>query len=527
MPDESPTRHKGRQRTQSGFSVGNSEHLLSIHSFYEITPSEASYDPFRASREPVNPNSNYANVTVCHAGSAGSGKIPRSIAPTPSIRTSSLRVNAWHNCSRRSSKRKSILSSSYSLRGSSGQLVSVSRRRLSRSSSRMSISSSQRLNAPPVASMRPSDLHRRAVHFSHLRRSSTASALTAQKDSSGLPKSPEYPTRYRNSISSSPPVMPSHNIVRSRKENLSTVLPTPITRKIRDVENEARKASTALEMVCDEAFFRSSISSSGRTSLIEKGDQFDPVPMRNTAVEGQKGATFDRAALVNRPLPPTPVETRATLQTTETPNTYTARELAEMRERLATKYARDGASNQKHFVDVLLQLETLMTTGQRGHATGSGKRVLSAPQHGSSFIVAEDNYLHVIPEEGRYADPNVEPTSRRNRNDKALHGKRAATEPLKTHPIWANGRLKTEQTIRLVQPSSSPPSPALPAPTPWAPLVIRKQSNTSSLSEKDKKKSSLEQLGMFNLSSSVCVLSCPSHLTLARKRTYNCFHCVC
>ncbi|KAF2421236.1 Pkinase-domain-containing protein [Tothia fuscella] len=480
MPEESPTPSRGppleRLCTQSGFGVTDGIHTQSKHSFYETPLSEASYDPFRASRDPVDPKPNYLNVTVhCEGG------------PTPSIRTSSLRVEALRNTSRRGSKRVSRMSSSYSLRGSQH----ISGRRLSRSSSRMSINSSQWLSQPPTTSMRPSDVHKRAVQFSHLRRSSTASALTCQVGSSGVASSP-VDSRYRSSLPSSPPVMPAHSLPRSRKENMTAVQPTPKTRKLQDIELQARKVSTELEMACDEAFFRTSVSSSVNNSLTDKREDASSSSSSsgaNPRLNGRKGGILDKAALANRPLPPTPIETRTTLLM-ETPNAYTTRELAEMRKRLAMKYAQDGTSNQKYFNDVLRQLDKLMPRGTSNEEIAEARRAISAPQQASSFLFSEESFLDVIPEEGRFVDAEVEiPTSR---GDKALRRQRSATEPMRKQTHRDNAKTNT---IRLVH-ASSPPTPTseLPTPAPWAPLVIRKQSNTSTLSEKDKKKSSKDHL---------------------------------
>jgi serine/threonine-protein kinase HSL1 (negative regulator of Swe1 kinase) len=489
MPEHSPTRFAKVQRTQSGFSIKNAEHLTSRHSFYGVPASEASYDPFRASRDPiVNPMSTYMNVIVHHRGNSNGSRRLHSGPPLPSIRTSSLRVETLRRAdSVRSSKRLSRLSNtSSSLRSSR---LNVSGRKSSRSSSRISVTSSQWLSSPPIASMRPSDMHKRGVQFSHLRRSSTASALTAQPEPdrplyisndcrkaltliSSLPSSP---------LSSSPAIRP-YNVVRSRKEHGTVALPTLRTRKMRDIDQEARKISTELEKACEEAFFRSSISSTARSLMTEKKEPPTETPPSSVYERSpylKPKPVLDKAALANRPLPPTPLEkTKSSFQTTETPNAYTARELAEMRERLALKYQQEGASNQKYFNDVLRQLDSLMPPGPRFHHTGDGKRVLSAPQQSSNFMYAEEpSYLQVIPEEGRFADADVDFTH----SEQPGPGKMSVAEPSRHrfHP----GNKNFSETIRLVQPSSPPPSPS---PLPWAPLVIRKQSNNSSLSEEQR-----------------------------------------
>jgi serine/threonine-protein kinase HSL1 (negative regulator of Swe1 kinase) len=488
MPENSPTRPPKMQRTQSGFSIKNAEHLTSRHSFYDVPVSEASYDPFRASRDPiVNTKATHINVTV-HGGrnSSGSRKLHNG-APVPSIRTSSLRVDTLRKAdSFRSSKRLSRYSNtSSSLRSSR---LNVSGRKSSRSSSRISVNSSQWLSSPPIASMRPSDLHKRGVQFSHLRQSSRADALTAQSESDrpfhtpdSRGKAPILHCLPHSSPLPSSPAIPAFNVVRSKKENVTSVLSAPRTRKMRDIDQEARKISTELEKACEEAFFRSSMSSSVQSSMTEKKACVEtPSPSAQSRPPYPKSRPpLDKTALANRPLPPTPLEKkRSSSLTTETPNAYTVRELAEMRERLAMKYQKDGASNQKYFNDVLRQLDNLMAPGQNSQPCGDGRRVLSAPQQSTSFpFVEEAGYLQVIPEEGRFADADVDFT----RSTQPGQSKRSVTEPSRQHVHDGNNYFR--ETIRVVQPSSPPPSPS---PLPWAPLVIRKQSNNSSLSGEQK-----------------------------------------
>jgi serine/threonine-protein kinase HSL1 (negative regulator of Swe1 kinase) len=486
MPEHSPTRPANTQTSQSGFSIKNAEHLTSRHSFYDVPASEASYDPFRASRDPiVNPKSTYVNVTVHRGGNSNGSRRLLYEAPIPSTRTSSLRVETLRKAdSLRGSKRLLRLpNTSSSLRSSR---LNVSGRKCSRSSSRISVNSSQWLSSPPIASMRPSDLHKRGVQFSHLRRSSTVSALNAQPELEKLLYTPD--SRIKASMLNSPshgspipssPAIQHHNVVRSRKENATTGLPTLRTRKMRDIDQEARKVSTELGKVCEEAFFRSSVSSSVRSSMAEKKEPCTetlPSSVHNHSPYPKQRLLLDKVALANRPLPPTPLEkTTSSFQATETPNAYTVRELAEMRERLAAKYQQEGASNQKYFNDILRQLDSLMPPESRYQHIGDGKCVLSAAQQSSGFMYADEpSYLQVIPEEGRFADADVDFMC----SEQLEQGKRAITEPSRHNVRIGNKNIG--ETIRLVQPSSSPSSPS---PIPWAPLVIRKQSNNSSLSE--------------------------------------------
>jgi serine/threonine-protein kinase HSL1, negative regulator of Swe1 kinase len=145
------------ERSKSQYSILNDEHLHSIHSFHEAPPSDASYDPFRASRDPViKASKSYMNVTVHRGNSNGS----RGLRP-PSVNHphhSSLRVEALKRDSHRRSR---ISNSSVSLKGSSAQKLSTTRLSAPRKSmSRSSMGSSVWASSPPVAFVKPNTLHK-------------------------------------------------------------------------------------------------------------------------------------------------------------------------------------------------------------------------------------------------------------------------------------------------------------------------------------------------------------------------------
>ncbi|CAN9450344.1 unnamed protein product [Alternaria alternata] len=78
--NELPTNNHDHKRSQSAYSILNNEHLYSKHSLYESPVSEASYDPYRASRQPIIPIPEDAplnqNVTVHRGHSSRSGNQP-------------------------------------------------------------------------------------------------------------------------------------------------------------------------------------------------------------------------------------------------------------------------------------------------------------------------------------------------------------------------------------------------------------------------------------------------------------------
>ena len=449
-----PNSHK---RSRSQYSILNDEHLYSKHSFYEPLSSDGSYDPFRASREPiVAENGHYMNVTV-HRGTPSGSRQLRAATSQVHHQGSSLRIQTLKNSKRRSSG----LSSTVSKKGSPAPRSSAAKRR---SISRGSMSSSLWPSSPPTI-MRPSSMHKRGVSFSHLRRSSTASGFTADTTS------PQYTPEQRRflnhpqestgniSVPSSRIIAPPAHAIRSLKEPAVSNIPRVRIRKpaspSKYIEKEARKVSTELEKVMEEAFNRSSISSSIRTSIADRNrDPFEydtpPTSFSNRGSGGMPTTPTDRSAIQNRPLPPLP---------DETPNTFLHRELAETRERLAARLASEDGDTTANFNEVLEHLDRLMQPPTSPHATP--KRTPSAP---SAKSLEYPGYLHMIPEEGRAseADELRGKTSKRYRN---------VTEPISRRPAsQACGVTDQTNTIRVVDPTS---------PTPIAPLNIRKRSGAS------------------------------------------------
>jgi serine/threonine-protein kinase HSL1 (negative regulator of Swe1 kinase) len=229
----------------------------------------------------------------------------------------------------------------------------------------------------------------------------------------------------------------------------------PITRlKVRKPESpskyinsEARKVSTELEKVMDEAFNRSSMGSSRRTSTMEApqhGMEYD-TPLTSFSNRDSGGTALatpgDKSVYQNRPLPPTPKET---------PNTFLQRKLAETRAEIAQRFA-DAGDHTENISLVLDKLDRLIVPSTTG-----GMRVCSAPAKSPE----QPGPLHVIPEEAR--------TDTEERYEFYDLHQRAVTDPIR--PGLQGRRAVTEQhTIRLVDQS----------PTRVAPLNIRKKSGAS------------------------------------------------
>ena len=498
-PSQAPS--AGRPKSEkSTFSITGDEHVSSKHSYYELPVSEASYDPFRASRSPiVNPKTDYS-VTIRRLSSQGGKKHASRATRGNSLRVEVLRKHSRRN-SRISSKHSS--SSASARRGATGKRSSKSS-----SSSRMSMASSHLLNSSPMPVMRPSEVHKRGIQFSHTRRSSTGSALSSCADSSLASRTPDHRARALRKLASRrsssymtasrpPPIDPI--VVRKKG---AAVQPTPRTSRLKEhADLEARKVSAELGKVCDEAFWRSSESSSLHATSLQSSSAerpfFETPPSsisRPSPHIGMKETFSISSSVRNRPLPPTPMVTSSTLHPLETPVTYTAREIAEMRDRLAVKYAREGTGNQKYFNDVLRQLDNLMKPMDgEGDGTENG-RIVSAPPDCHHLRGSIDlNPLDSIPEEDRPSGSEIG-WQRGVRGDQM--GGRAKR--------GRGGDGKAETTIRVVAPSPPPNTFSLKPPhlsshhtrdlstSPFSPqpLNIRKNSsstNNSSISETNDK----------------------------------------
>ncbi|PSN69091.1 Pkinase-domain-containing protein [Corynespora cassiicola Philippines] len=426
----SPQKHK---RTQSQYSILNDEHLQSKHSFYDAPASEASYDPFRASREPILPvQSGRQNVIIRRNSSNGS----RTLRPATALgnRTgSSLRVQALKN-----SKRSSALSQSSKLSYPSQRSNRSIQSR--NSASRSSLASSHWPSSPPVIA-RPISRAKRNVSFSHLRKSSVATISVdyTSEQYSSLPPRPstamDHSPCVRNGTSMvTSPVAPK---VRIRKPESPT----------KYIQTAVRKISTELEKTMEEAFNRNSVSSSVLTGATDHREtsEYDtpPTSFSNRGSGGSNVATPRKnTAFQARPLPATP---------NETPNTFLQRKLAEARAEMAQKFGLEG--NDEHYNAVLEDLDRLMVP------VVTGKRTLSAPTKSPDHSAPLQVILEEIKPEGddRFAFESPVP------------GRRATTDPIR--PNFDGRRAVTAQaTIRLVE-QSSPPR--------VAPLNIRKRSAAS------------------------------------------------
>lgn len=424
--------------------------MYSKHSFYESPASEASYDPSRESRQPIlSEQALHPDAIVRHGNSNGS----RNLRPSTAVgyRTgSSLRIQALRN-----SKRDSTVS-----RSSSKQTTPSQRLVHARSVSRSSLASSHWPSSPP-AIVRSGGIGRRGVSFSHLhRRGSTATASTAERSAAPYTSNRSFDRR-RESIGScgsslrSNTNQPSPATRTNSKASESTAVPRLRVRKPESpskyIQSEARKVSAELGKVMEEAFNRSSMSSSIRTTRTDAFQdvtfsQYDtpPTSLSNRDSGGSTIATPNtKAMLTSRPLPPIPKET---------PNTFLHRKLLETREDIARRLNEDD-DNTKHFTEVLEHLDRLIIP------PANSKRVVSAPARSPEHVAP----LHAIPEEvkvdgGTGFETTYSPHYR------------AVTDPVRPQARCA---VTAQETIRLVDQS----------PARVAPLNILKRSSTSLASQ--------------------------------------------
>ncbi|KAK8227865.1 hypothetical protein BKA81DRAFT_384182 [Phyllosticta paracitricarpa] len=473
-PQREAPRH---QRNKSQFSILNDEHLQATQSFQEPTPSEGSYDPFRASREPSLANkTTYMNVTIHRGGSNGSRHPNRksmSLARSGLGQTSSLRVETL--------KKTGVRSSGLSSVGSrSSRRVSAVPSAHRKSSSRSSRNSSTAWASSPPIVVRPSSSHKRGVSFAHLRKSSTVSCLTsgvgAAQSSPDQPKSQsaskEQHERDLAPPAAATPITPDHrsppatftgSVLKSAKPRLKIKRSETPTHHI---EGEVRKASVELEKALDEAFNRTSVSSSLRSSTTN--DRRTPAeyetPPSTVSCRGSGASAYavDGPSLkqteAHRPLPPLPSDA-----TQESPNSVLNGQLVETRERVARHLhaLENGDLNADRWNHVLHSLDLLLGPQKRAAASAQGdQRSVSAPQPDSP----DNRHLPIISEEDRSPCPeNLTPNWQRG-------GNRSATAPVSAPRRYYG---ENEQTIRVVDASS-------PAP---APLNIRKKASNGSIAQ--------------------------------------------
>lgn len=428
---DAPPMPQGKQQSQSQYSIMNDEHLRSSRTFTEPPPSASSYDPYRPSRYRMTQNgASYTKVTVHRRGESNGSK-----------RTHIQHSLRHPNANRVETLRRTVGSRSTSTLGRrSNHRMSMSRSSLTQKPiSRHSTTSSIWPSSPPVAvPVRAITSHKRGVSFTRLRRNSTASAIAEPETHQSSHYTPELQAKARFSQISQPvpdtevqqsPSIRAEHVVRSRKEKAAIPKGRPVTQDIatpsRVIKGDIRKASSELEKACEEAFFRSSVSSSEYTATTERQGPYDTPP---SSVSHRDSGNFLKHPSATRPLPSLPVET---------PNTFIARTLEETRIKLAARSAAEGIDSSAKIQEVLARLDRLMPDG-----TGAeDRRITSAPD---AKPVDSKGVLPIISEENR-----LDKSHAGNRQDRTRY--RSATAPVHNRNAMSE---QGSKTVRIVPPSS-------------------------------------------------------------------------
>ncbi|MCJ1386530.1 hypothetical protein MMC17_009656 [Xylographa soralifera] len=458
---------------------------------------EQSYDPYRSSRQQMShTQADHATITVLR-GQSDSSRSRR----TPSGGAQSLRIPTLGRVE--SGTVYSIPSSPPPLpTDANGRLCSLRRDNLARNYSRSSLASSHRsFRQGTSTAVRASLNYKRGVSFNYAgKRSSSIMSSSPQVSQAKITLTLQE--RYlRDRLSHSTPDPPSFTKDnstqpsqsqewRSRKERSAKSYAEEITaRKVRRGsqywKEEARKVSSELENLCDEAFnppfapVEPPSVSELKDERHGKYEETRAIPVANEArfasssiVSPQYAApsTTEKINYRERPLPRPPLNDQIESKTKD--------ELARARDLLKRRAAdlSPGALDE-----VIAQIDRLMQQNNLGLSDQEyQRRVASAPARS-----IDPKLLAPVKEtdEGnrsRLADVSI---------DQSHHGPRVASEPVPTKYSRLTSRTQhngDRPTIRLVD-FGTVPRPE--------PLVIRKRSADSINSEKViKKKSSLEQL---------------------------------
>ncbi len=327
--------------------------------------------------------------------------------------------------------------------------------------------------------MSRSSKRKRGVSFSHLRKSSSVNAaFTARRDGDyvqtlhdrynqdrledegddgfvpqtarGLVPEPVTAVRSRKSV---PPLTP-HEVVVKKPRTPSHYW-----------KEEARQVSSELEKFCDEAFNRSSISSSVRTAATGRVNTYESpissVSNRNSeasSVGVQSGyVEKEHTVFGGRPLPALP---------NQIPESVTTHELAETRRRLLQRAAEGTTGvSQGRLDEIIGTIDRLMQPNSASYAAQeNSRRIASAPDPRPQ---QDHGYLPVITEESK------EPSTHSSRKllDRGHYGYRSSSQPTTvTRPPTRRAYPKGERRDHVTERQDVVPLAAI------APLNVRKRS---------------------------------------------------
>lgn len=426
---------KGHSRRRSQFSIV-SDDCGKRDSYYKdpvtatSTTTKESYDPYRSSRTPiVNGNADRATVVVRQ----GSG------------------ASRTHKDSHATSLRHAAISRLQPQ--GQGDYV-VSSKEYGRASQHRGNSSGSGYSRSSLASSRRSEggirrsvSYKRPVNFQHVRHRSSGNISRVKESMRVVPSDTESSksnnTKQGLPESQSTPSLPTPPHIHRPRKPASELDINKARAASHYWRDEARKVSSELGKICEEAFNRSSVSSSN-VSQAKHGES----PATSVSTHGENVIAPLSNHLKNRPLPQPPAESLGS---------YTLRELAETRRRLLEHCQSAGSDFvPAYLTDVIAHLDRLMQPALR---SGIGeKRSVSDPNPAST---KNSSHLAAITEEGYDVNSPHEGQSSRSVSDPLKSTKQVSFQD-------------PSKTIRLVSPEA-PSHPHLP---PIQPLNIRKKSLT-------------------------------------------------
>ena len=462
-------------RTKSSLSILHDDTSLSKIGTRKSSPSERSYDPYRSSRSAIIRNQENFNVIV-HRGTSGNlrdSNLSQSLKPKP------LRVDTLKKQQHRVSGGSSSAWLSTQASPSTRPMSRVSHRSISRHSVDQSIYPS----SPPCSIVvRPSDSHKRGVDFSHVRRSSTTSALPINSSArmsnvlaqSGISGSSPPPISFEKNKGKAVP----QSVTPVKAKNARTGELSPLSAKyLRDVaadveqvrlrkskthsrviDSEARKCSVELEKFCEQAFNRDSTGSSrGTATNTTQGRSAYESPPSSVSNRGSsqswQGVSPNDQGSWNR------MELSR-----DTPNSHMARELAETRRMLSEWSNLDSNAHlDPGYREIMAKIEHLVHYHEQ-ISQQDGRRTVSAPESTS-------RPLPKISEEDKAASEEPRNSIRSQQNTSLVSNYNTQSGTMQ----HANQQ-RHSQTVRRNQVDSPPPAAPLtshnsssntvPAPTP-------------------------------------------------------------
>jgi serine/threonine-protein kinase HSL1, negative regulator of Swe1 kinase len=426
-------RSRNHNRRRSQYSI-ISEEGGKRDSYYKdpvtatSTTTKGSYDPYRSSRTPiVSSNVDHATVVVRQISGASSSRKASHATSLRHAAPNRLHPQAYAN---------SI--------ASSRDYVQASQQRAHSSGtghSRSSLASSRRSEA----GMHKSVSYKRQVSFQHMgRRASINSSRRGpvRLVSSDTESCKGNTPRQALPESQSSPSLPTPPRLNRQRKPIADFDMKKARAANSHWKDEARKVSSELGKICEEAFNRSSVSSS---NVSQKNRES---PATSVSVHGENVPMPLSNQLKNRPLPQPPPESS---------HSYTMRELTETRRRLLEHCQTAGSDVVPLYLsEVIAHLDRLMQPAMISE--NEGKRSASDPHPAST---RKPSHLAAIHEESQIAN-----------NPQEAQSNRSASDPLK--PTKQGPLHDPSRTIRLVSPEVAP-HPQLP---PIQPLNIRKKSLT-------------------------------------------------